>query len=357
MDNRHTSDDNLGSCGSVDEAKTPDDDSESLNQSLSSPGCLSGLSSLQSPSTSLASPLNLLASPATPTAFNDHQALEQTMNHLNNLRKSAAVSHNTLENGGGNGSTFDDTNRDTSSSGAEDKCRTSNSNNKATVTLASNTATGNNHLISSSMTASSSSLSVGASSGSSHASSSAINVPEKHNPPDFYDRLGIIKPPLSSSSLSISANPRDISNPQHPQHPLNINQLTRRDFSSNGSPIFQRKGYPPLHPPPPASMVSSSPSLSPLMPTFSSSPPNQYHLHRQFLESNHFQAAAAAAAARHSALQSLHLQSALGAAAHNAALSAANSLPRPGSTSGNSTATSTSHRPSDSADKGAISVT
>ncbi|XP_055690337.1 protein pangolin, isoforms A/H/I/S isoform X5 [Lutzomyia longipalpis] len=55
------SDDNLGSCGSVEDAKTPDDDTESL--SLSSPGCLSGLSSLQSPSASLASPLTLIASP------------------------------------------------------------------------------------------------------------------------------------------------------------------------------------------------------------------------------------------------------------------------------------------------------
>lgn len=60
------SDDNLGSCGSPDEAHTPDEDTESLNQSLSSPGCLSGLSSLQSPATSLASPIHLLASPSTP---------------------------------------------------------------------------------------------------------------------------------------------------------------------------------------------------------------------------------------------------------------------------------------------------
>lgn len=55
------SDDNLGSCGSVEDAKTPEDDTESL--SLSSPGCLSGLSSLQSPAASLASPLTLMASP------------------------------------------------------------------------------------------------------------------------------------------------------------------------------------------------------------------------------------------------------------------------------------------------------
>lgn len=357
MDHR---DDNLGSCGSVDEAKTPDDDSESLNQSLSSPGCLSGLSSLQSPSTSLASPLNLLASPATPTAFNDHQALEQTMNHLNNLRKSAAAAnhHNSSslslmsgahpdENG-----CADDTNRDTSSSSAEDKSlRTSSSSNRAAA-AASHAVAANRATTTTSSSASSSSSSHSHSwknDAAVAAKSASINVPEKHNPPDFYDRLGIIKPP------SVSANPRDINNPQHPQHPLNINQLTRRDFSSNGSPIFQRKGgggggyHPPLHPPP------SSPSLSPLISTFSSSPPNQYHLHRQFLESNHFSAAAAAAAAaQHQALQSLHLQRQL--AGHPAALAAASSsLARPGSAT-SSTAT-TSHRPSDSADKGAISVT
>ncbi|CRL08137.1 CLUMA_CG020916, isoform B [Clunio marinus] len=60
------SDDNFGSCGSVDDAQTPDDDNESLNQSMSSPSALSGLSSLQSPSTSLASPINIVASPSTP---------------------------------------------------------------------------------------------------------------------------------------------------------------------------------------------------------------------------------------------------------------------------------------------------
>lgn len=59
------SDDNLGSCGSVGDAHTPpDDDTESLNQSLSSPGGLSGLSSLTSPSMILPSPSTSLASPS-----------------------------------------------------------------------------------------------------------------------------------------------------------------------------------------------------------------------------------------------------------------------------------------------------
>ncbi|KAH8349021.1 hypothetical protein KR084_000233 [Drosophila pseudotakahashii] len=66
-------DDKLGgSCGSADESnKIVDDDTESLNQSMPSPGCLSGLSSLQSPSTtmSLASPLNMNINTATNVTF------------------------------------------------------------------------------------------------------------------------------------------------------------------------------------------------------------------------------------------------------------------------------------------------
>lgn len=61
----HQSDDNLGSCGSMGDAHTPpEDDTESLNQSLSSPGGLSGLSSLTSPSMILPSPSTSLASPS-----------------------------------------------------------------------------------------------------------------------------------------------------------------------------------------------------------------------------------------------------------------------------------------------------
>lgn len=66
------SDDNLGSCGSMGDVHTPpEDDAESINQSMSSPGALSGLSSLTSPggmvlpspSTSVASPSVSVASP------------------------------------------------------------------------------------------------------------------------------------------------------------------------------------------------------------------------------------------------------------------------------------------------------
>lgn len=59
------SEDNLGSCGSVGDANTPpEDERESINHSLSSPGGLSGLSSLTSPSMILPSPSTSLASPS-----------------------------------------------------------------------------------------------------------------------------------------------------------------------------------------------------------------------------------------------------------------------------------------------------
>ncbi|XP_065370835.1 protein pangolin, isoforms A/H/I/S isoform X2 [Calliphora vicina] len=89
-DNEH---DNLGSCGSGDDNhKDRDDDNESLNQSLSSPGDLSGLSSLQSPSTSLASPLSLLTSPVLPQHGNGllntpvSEQLQQHQQHMQVLQ-------------------------------------------------------------------------------------------------------------------------------------------------------------------------------------------------------------------------------------------------------------------------------
>lgn len=322
MDNHH-SDDNLGSCGSVDDAKTPDDDSESLNQSLSSPGCLSGLSSLQSPSTSLASPLNLLASPSTPIAFHEqqHQAHEAAQNHINNMKKAAAA---LMTNGDASSiviKTEESNNgglqlkRDMSSSKMEDE---SSRNSKLSIN----------------------------------------NVPEKQKPPDmssssslFYDKLALIKPPTVSSSLS--ANLRD--NPQHPQHPLNINQLTRRDYSSNGSPIMQRKGATPTSNP-------TNSGFSPFNSPFPPSPPtpNQYHqLHRQFLSDNYNTLQSHHTA---HALHNLHLQSSLNA---HAIFSAANNsaMQRPGnvvvsnpnqrSVVGDNTTTT----PAATTDNSAISVT
>ena len=87
MSENQVSDDNLGSCGSVDDAHTPDDDTESLNQSISSPGGLSGLSSLQSPSTSLASPINLLASPSTPSINHHHEESGLVASLVNQLQR------------------------------------------------------------------------------------------------------------------------------------------------------------------------------------------------------------------------------------------------------------------------------
>lgn len=115
------SEDNLGSCGSVDNANTPpDDDRESINHSLSSPGGLSGLSSLTSPSmilpspsTSLASPSVSLASPCmslqSPLTPHDSSAFEckTPMNGLGGSilppHQPPSTSSNTGSGGGGGG--------------------------------------------------------------------------------------------------------------------------------------------------------------------------------------------------------------------------------------------------------------
>lgn len=54
---------------------------------MSSPGGLSGLSSLQSPSTSLASPINLLASPSTPLAGHHHEENGLVASLVNQLQR------------------------------------------------------------------------------------------------------------------------------------------------------------------------------------------------------------------------------------------------------------------------------
>ncbi|PSN40683.1 hypothetical protein C0J52_21716 [Blattella germanica] len=116
------SEDNLGSCGSVGDANTPpEDDRESINHSLSSPGGLSGLSSLTSPSmilpspsTSLASPSVSLASPCmslqSPLTPHDASAFEckTPMNGLGggNIlppHQPPSTSSNTSSSGGGGG--------------------------------------------------------------------------------------------------------------------------------------------------------------------------------------------------------------------------------------------------------------
>uniref|UniRef100_U5ENY3 dTCF n=1 Tax=Corethrella appendiculata TaxID=1370023 RepID=U5ENY3_9DIPT len=129
-DTPHMSDDNLGSCGSVDEAKSPDDDTESLNQSLSSPGCLSGLSSLQSPSTSLASPLNLLASPLTPTNLAHHDHLS-----IGNSLSSMIIAGNSNNN---------NNNNDNNNSSSSYPYNNNNSNNSNSINSSNNNNNNNN---------------------------------------------------------------------------------------------------------------------------------------------------------------------------------------------------------------------
>lgn len=333
MDNHH-SDDNLGSCGSVDDAKTPDDDCESLNQSLSSPGCLSGLSSLQSPSTSLASPLNLLASPSTPIAFHEqqmqqqHQAHEAAQNHINNMKKAAAA----LMGNGDAGSIVIKTEESNGNGAAPPNAGLHLKRDMSSVSKMEDECSRNSKL------------------------SIMNNVPEKQKPPDmlsssalFYDKLALIKPPttsVSSSSSSLSANLRD--NPQHPQHPLNINQLTRRDYSSNGSPIMQRKGAPTPTSNPPNS------GFSPFNSPFPPSPPSQYQPYRQFLTDNYNTLQSHHTA---HALHNLHLQSSLNAHAIFSAASGNSAMQRPGNVVANPNQRSDNPNTTSATDNSAISVT
>lgn len=165
MDN-HGSDD-IGSCGSVDEAHTPDDDTESLNQSMSSPGGLSGLSSLQSPSTSLASPINLLASPSTPSMNHHHEENGLVASLVNQLQRNKWQENVKPKNG------------------MNDESR---KNDVQIKTEPMDQSNGN------------------------------YQRPMQFDPAAFlYDKLPIIRNP-------VGANPRDVNNP------LSVNQLTKRDF-------------------------------------------------------------------------------------------------------------------------------
>ena len=186
----HGSDDNLGSCGSVDDAQTPDDDTESLNQSMSSPGGLSGLSSLQSPSTSLASPINLLASPSTPNPImshhhDDHQMVASLVNQLQRNKTSGVwegkhQNHQKTSNG---------------MMSQEDI-------KKEQQKLLSNDVQIKTEPMDQS-------------------SSHHPHHPHHRLDPFFYDKLPIIH------RNPVGANPRDVNNP------LSVNQLTRRDFQPN----------------------------------------------------------------------------------------------------------------------------
>lgn len=166
MSEHHGSDDNLGSCGSVDEAQTPDDDTESLNQSMSSPGGLSGLSSLQSPSTSLASPINLLASPSTPSMNHHLEENGLVASLVNQMQRNK----------------WQDSGKPKNGMSDEKK------NDVQIKTEPMDQSNGN------------------------------YQRPPPFDPAAFlYDKLPIIRNP-------VGANPRDINNP------LSVNQLTKRDF-------------------------------------------------------------------------------------------------------------------------------
>lgn len=104
------SEDNLGSCGSVDDVKTPpEDDIESLNHSLSSPGAFSGLSCLQSPSTSLASPL-------TPNVLCNNNHIINNILNSNNNNNSNTNNNNSNNNSTTSNNDNSNENRDTISS-------------------------------------------------------------------------------------------------------------------------------------------------------------------------------------------------------------------------------------------------
>lgn len=185
----HGSDDNLGSCGSVDDAQTPDDDTESLNQSMSSPGGLSGLSSLQSPSTSLASPINLLASPSTPNPImshhhDEHQMMTSLVNQLQRNKTSNAwdgkhQNHQKTSNGMLSQEEI-----------KKEQLKQQQLANDVQIKTEPMDQSQNHH---------------------------------QHHRFDqfFYDKLPIIH------RNPVGANPRDVNNP------LSVNQLTRRDFQPN----------------------------------------------------------------------------------------------------------------------------
>lgn len=197
MDN-HGSDDNLGSCGSVDDAQTPDDDNESLNQSMSSPGGLSGLSSLQSPSTSLASPINLLASPSTPNPNMSHhhedQIVASLVNHFQRNKAASSMWDGKVQNPKSNGLMSQEDIK------------------KEQQRLQSNDV----HIKTEPMDQSQSH--------SIHSSSAAQMQLHQH----LQQQQQRLDPFLQR--IPIGANPRDVNNP------LSVNQLTRRDFQPNFVP-------------------------------------------------------------------------------------------------------------------------
>lgn len=241
----HGSDDNLGSCGSVDDAHTPDDDTESLNQSMSSPGGLSALSSLQSPSTSLASPINLLASPSTPHPVHHHEENGLVASLVSQLSRNKWDSGMKKGNGSGmsNGMSHDENHK-----------KQQQQNDVQIKTEPMDIQPANNHHLH-----------------HHHLQQQQQQLQQQQQQLQLqqqflYDKLPIIRNP-------VGANPRDINNP------LSVNQLTKRDF-----PPHVTGGY------------YSHPFQKPLM-AHPLAHPHAHHTLAQFHAANfaNFQLAAAAA--------------------------------------------------------------
>ncbi|XP_062564563.1 protein pangolin, isoforms A/H/I/S-like [Armigeres subalbatus] len=260
------SDDAIGSCGSIDDSKSPEDDRESLNQSLSSPRSMSVLSSLQSPSTSIASPLNLLASPATPTNYYHHH------DHLGLASIIAAQHQQALQN-----STSDKLNNISSDSGLSSQLNNSYSNNFSpysnhhTIRNSSNqnsNSTSNN--LSSVVASPPGLLNGGTSSSKNHHSSSGSNSLPPHHHQPHPPATG--PPPNGSSSSNISA----LQIPPHLQQ-LNLSSSSPPTSNNNNNSTSL-----------PTSQIKEEPGC------LRNSPPN-FLLHHH----HHLAVAAAAAAQMH----------------------------------------------------------
>ncbi|XP_058466877.1 protein pangolin, isoforms A/H/I/S-like [Malaya genurostris] len=257
------SDDAIGSCGSMDDSKSPEDDRESLNQSMSSPRSMSVLSSLQSPSTSIASPLNLLASPATPTNYYHHH------DHLGLASMIAAQQQQqALQN-----SASDKLNNISSDSGLSSQLNNSYSNNFSPYsnhhTMRNNssqnqTSSSTSNNLSSGVPSPAGNLNGGTNNNKNHHSSSGSNsLPPHHHQP----HPPATGPPPNGSNNSVSAL----------QIPPHLQQLSL----SGSSPPMGNNGLSL-----PANHIKEEPGC------FRSSPPN-------FLLHHHQAAAAAMAAAAH----------------------------------------------------------
>lgn len=285
-------DENMGSCNS--DIRSPDDDTESLNQSLSSPGGMSVLSSLQSPSTGMGSPLNLLHSPLTPNHIMD------TSIGLNSYLMST-----NSKNSGGNGQNSDlSRNEKSNSSNNSNNNKMNNSDIHMFDTSFIKTESIPSPSSTLSPTPSSAAMTFSRQSSQHHqqqqqssriSSGSATPSHMLNHHDNFYEKS------ISTVRNPVGANPRDINNP------LSINQLTKRDYINHNSPSMQHH------------LVGGSPSTSQSS-SSSTSPQLHHHQFQQQLQQHHQQ--------QQQLQHNLHLQSSL--------------VPQPTSSSSSSSSTSTS---------------